>query len=289
MARPLRIEYHDAFYHVFSRGNEKRIIFKQDSDYQLFLTTLKESANHFDVRVHSYCLMRNHFHLLIETKKPNLSKFMQRLLGVYTIRFNKIHNRQGHLFQGRYKALLIDKDTYLLALTRYIHLNPCKAKLVENPEDYAWSSMRYFLEKEKNAFPHKEFILSQFKTAKSYRQFIMEGLTLDENPLLKSVGGTLLGPAEFVERFKDEMKQKKEQDFSGKRELFKSSPEKLREFLKDKDRNFKIYCFWKIAKITQKEINESGIFWQEVPSDLNPSVPIKKTSGILIIVKVVAN
>jgi hypothetical protein len=101
---------------------------------------------------------------------------------------------------------------------------------------------------------HKVVILSQFKTAKSYRQFIMEGLALDENPLRKSVGGTLLGPAEFVEKFKEEMTQKKERDFSGKRELFKSSPEKLREFLKDKDRNFKIYCFWKIAKITQKEI-----------------------------------
>ena len=101
MARPIRIEYPGAFYHVISRGNERKAVFRQERDYELFLETLKDSSERFDVLVHAWCLMPNHLHLLIQTKDSNLSWFMKRLLGVYTIRFNRRHKRYGHLFQGR--------------------------------------------------------------------------------------------------------------------------------------------------------------------------------------------
>ena len=130
MARPIRIEYPGAFYHVISRGNERRAVFRGDNDYELFLNTLGEASDRFDVLIHAYCLMPNHLHLLIQTKDSNLSQFMKRLLGVYTIRFNRRHKRYGHLFQGRYKAYLLDQDSYFLELSRYIHLNPVKANIV---------------------------------------------------------------------------------------------------------------------------------------------------------------
>ncbi len=113
MARPLRIEYNHAFYHVISRGNERKAIFRNPSDYELFFKTLKDACDYFGVFLHSFCLMPNHIHLLVETPEANLSLFMKRLLGVYTIRFNRKHERSGHLFQGRYKALLVDRDAHI--------------------------------------------------------------------------------------------------------------------------------------------------------------------------------
>src|SRR3989338_2495337 len=114
MARPLRIEFPGAFYHLYSRGNEGKEVFRSPTDYELLLFILKDTAERFDLVVHALCLMPNHFHLLIETKDANLSHAMKRLLGLYTVRFNRLHKRLGHLFQGRYKGLLVDKDTYFL-------------------------------------------------------------------------------------------------------------------------------------------------------------------------------
>ena len=124
MPRPLRLEFPGACYHVLSRGNERKAIFREGVDYEIFLGLLKDCADRFDLLVHAWCLMPNHFHLLLETKDSNLSQAMKRLLGVYTMRFNSKHHRRGHLFQGRYKAFLVDKDNYFLELSRYIHLNP---------------------------------------------------------------------------------------------------------------------------------------------------------------------
>src|SRR3989338_3441126 len=192
MARPLRIEYPGAFYHVISRGNEGKAIFKGESDYELFLKTLQDSSSRFDILVHAYCLMPNHLHLLVQTKDSNLSQFMKRLLGVYTIRFNRRHKRCGHLFQGRYKAYLIDQDSYFLQLSRYIHLNPVKAKLSANPEDYRWSSMPFFLKQNAPSFLYREFTLKSFNSPKDYRAFVTEGMVEKDN-IPKPLGGCVLG------------------------------------------------------------------------------------------------
>jgi putative transposase len=128
MARPLRIEYPGAYYHVTSRSNERRAIFADDTDKRRFLEILETTSNLFGAEVHGYVLMRNHFHLILMTPTANLQKFMQRFNTSYTVYFNRRHHRTGHLFQGRYKALLIDRDTYLLELSRYLHLNPVRIK-----------------------------------------------------------------------------------------------------------------------------------------------------------------
>ena len=140
MSRPLRLEFAGALYHVTSRGNEKKPIYLNDSDFESFLALLAEVCHRFNWVIHAYCLMTNHYHILVETPDANLSRGMRHLNGVYTQRFNGKHNRVGHLFQGRYKAILVDKDRYFLQLSRYVVLNPVRAHMVDKPEDWRWSS-----------------------------------------------------------------------------------------------------------------------------------------------------
>jgi len=147
MARPLRIEYEGAFYHVTSRGNERRRIFLAKSDYNQFKRYLKGAQEKYGYHLHSYVLMSNHYHLIIETPERNLSKLMQYINGSYTNFFNRRTGRSGHLFQGRYKAILVDVDSYLLQLSRYIHLNPVRAGIVEQPQGYPHSSYKSFISK----------------------------------------------------------------------------------------------------------------------------------------------
>lgn len=142
MSRPLRIEFSGALYHVTSRGDGREDIFLDDDDRELFLQVLKEAGEIFNWAVHSYCLMGNHYHLLIETPDSNLSKGMRHLNGVYTQRFNRKHKRVGHVFQGRYKAIIVQKETYLLELARYIVLNPVRARMARSAKDWPWSSYR---------------------------------------------------------------------------------------------------------------------------------------------------
>jgi putative transposase len=140
MARPLRIEYDGALYHVTSRGNDRKPIFKEDSDRELFLSTLAHVNERFHWICHAYCLMNNHYHLVIETPDGNLSKGMRQLNGVYTQKFNKRHGRVGHVFQGRFKAVLVQKDSHFLEVCRYVVLNPVRAKTVGHPRQWKWSS-----------------------------------------------------------------------------------------------------------------------------------------------------
>ena len=142
MARPLRIEFEGALYHVMARGNARGKIFKDDGDRTAFLSQLSKVAERFVWRVWAYCLMGNHYHLLIETGKPTLSRGMRELNGVYTQAFNRRHRRVGHVLQGRYKAVLVDRDAYLLELQRYIVLNPVRARLCAGAAQWRWSSYR---------------------------------------------------------------------------------------------------------------------------------------------------
>jgi REP element-mobilizing transposase RayT len=142
MARPIRIEYPGAVYHVTARGNARMAVFVDDADRMGFLEILEDVIKRFNWLCHSYCLMGNHYHLLLETIDGNLSAGMRHINGVYTQYFNRRHDRVGHVFQGRFKAILVEKERYLLELCRYVVLNPVRAGMVKLPEEYGWSSYR---------------------------------------------------------------------------------------------------------------------------------------------------
>jgi putative transposase len=140
MAGPLRIEYPGAVYHVTTRGNEKKAAYKDDRDRETFLSTLARVNERYHCFCHAYCLMDNHYHLVVETPDGNLSMGMRQLNGVYTQAFNKRHQRAGHLFQGRYKAIPIQKDSHLLEVCRYVVLNPLRARMLKDLGQWRWSS-----------------------------------------------------------------------------------------------------------------------------------------------------
>lgn len=182
MARPLRIEFSGALYHVTSRGNRQEAIYEDDVDRELFLSVLAELVERFNWICHAYCLMTNHYHLVVETVEGNLSKGMRQLNGAYTQASNRRHRRAGHMFQGRFKAILVDKDDYLLELTRYVVLNPVRAGMVETPEQWCWSSYQAMT----GTTPAPKWLavdglLSQFgkgrkKAIRRYRKFVIEGM-----------------------------------------------------------------------------------------------------------------
>ena len=171
MARPLRIEYEGAVYHVTSRGNARSDIYLDDEDRLLFLEVLQYVVERFGWKCHAYCLMSNHYHLMIETPQPNLSRGMSQLNGMFTQRFNRRHQRVGHVFQGRFKSIIVDKDAYLLELSRYIVRNPIAANMVKSLNDWPWSS--YLATSglvSAPAFLHVDWLLSQFSEAKPQAQ-----------------------------------------------------------------------------------------------------------------------
>lgn len=205
MARPLRIEYAGAFYHVMNRGLERREIFREKKDYEAFLDLSLEIHRRFKVIFHAYCLMPNHYHLMVETPAANLSRAMRHVDGVYTQRFNKRRGRVGPLFQGRYKAVLVDQESYSLQLIRYIHLNPVKAGIVKNPEDHPYSSLRFYTRDGKPAeFLETGWVLKQFhkgwdQARRAFRQFTLEGLRDSWSPEKGLRAGMILGSARFYE------------------------------------------------------------------------------------------
>lgn len=203
MARPLRIEYAGAFYHVTSRGNEQKDVFKSRRDRDKFFGYLESASERYGAVIHAYCLMNNHYHLLLETPEGNLSQIMRHINGAYTTYFNVKRKRAGHLFQGRYKAILVEADAYGLELSRYIHLNPVRAKAVAKPEEYEWSSYRYYIGLAKApSWLKTDFILGLISgkdVEKKYREFV-DDATKEENgsPLKEAIASTILGSPEFV-------------------------------------------------------------------------------------------
>jgi REP element-mobilizing transposase RayT len=206
MARPLRIEYEGAVYHVTSRGNGRQSIFLVDSDREVFLEVLSDAVRRFDWICHAYCLMTNHYHLLIETPEANLSRGMRHLNGVYTQAFNRQHARSGHVMQGRFKAILVEKESHLLELARYVVLNPVRAKAARSAKDWPWSSYRATAGMaEAPEFLTTAWILTQFhrsraRAANLYREFVKQGRGVDAWTELR--GGILLGTDDFVDKLK---------------------------------------------------------------------------------------
>lgn len=182
MSRPLRIEYPNAWYHVMNRGRRYENIFESVSDYYLFIHVLKEAGELFDFRVSSYCLMPNHYHLLVQTPNANLSRCMRHVNGVYTQRFNREHEIDGSLFRGRYKAVCVADDQHLLEVMRYIHNNPLKAGLVENLDEYVWSSHRAYMSKNmESKWLYSQSILDMLTKKKSEQQKAYLDFVVQEN------------------------------------------------------------------------------------------------------------
>lgn len=204
MARPLRIEYEGAFYHITARGNERRKIFLSEDDYQKYLAKLSDAIPKFSIVLHAYVLMGNHYHLIVETPQANLSAFMQALNSSYTTYFNIKRKRAGHLFQGRYKAILIDADSYLLELSRYIHLNPVRAGIVNDPTAYPWSSYRAYTAATADTFVTREKLWGMIsgnrkQAPQLYADFVKAAIVEPQQNLFEGIyGGMILGTKAFV-------------------------------------------------------------------------------------------
>jgi len=208
MARKKRIEFPGAFYHVFARGNNKQRIFKDEQDYLAYLDRIEKYHERYDFILYVYVLMPNHVHFLLETWQIPLSKIMQGLQQSYTLYFHKVYKTVGHLFQGRYKAILCQRETYLLELLKYIHLNPVRKGIVKYPEDYLWNSHRNYVGLANQHFVNKEFILKMFSenesaAVKLYSQFIQKALAEEHrDKYYEVIDQRILGSSEFVEEIK---------------------------------------------------------------------------------------
>ena len=240
MARPLRLEYAGALYHVTARGNARQDIFLDDEDRRRFLRVLERVVSRFHLLLHAYCLMNNHFHLVVETPEANLSTAMRQLNGVYTQAFNRRHERVGHVLQGRFKAIVVERDSYLLELCRYVVLNPVRARITRKPETSAWSSYRATAGlTPAPPFLTVEWLLSQFgqqraAAERKYRAFVAEGIGQD-SPWEQVQGQVLLGSERFVDRLWAQLQNKqafteipREQRFAARPKLSHLFPARLR-------------------------------------------------------------
>jgi REP element-mobilizing transposase RayT len=200
-------------YHVITRGNRRQGIFLDEKDCERFLAYLSDYKNRYAFHLYAYALMKNHLHLLLEVEEVPLSRIMQTLLFRYTRYFNRRHGEVGHLFQGRYRAILCDKDAYLLELVRYIHLNPVRAKVVKGPEDYRWTGHLSYLGRGADDLIDEEFVLGQFSGKRAlgrrrYRRFVWEGISGGhEEKYYRVKDQRYLGEDSFVERIEKERKE----------------------------------------------------------------------------------
>lgn len=236
MARPLRIEYPGAFYHITARGNEQGDIYRNDGDRERFLEYLETAVGRYKAVIHVYCLMSNHYHLLLSTPKGNLSQIMKHINGGYTTWFNKRHNRYGHLFQGRYKAILVEADPYAGELSQYIHLNPVRAGIVGLPEQYQWSSYTAYSGKTKpSRWLTTEWVLQYFgqkqvEAKKAYVYFVNAAVGKEEeDPLKESTSTLILGKTEFIDDIREKYLggKEKSRDLPALKELTKQSLEEI--------------------------------------------------------------
>ena len=231
MARPLRIEYPGALYHVTARGNRRGVIFEDDKDRHAFLEVLFRVVDRCNWLCHAYCLMDNHYHLVIETPDGNLSYGMRNLNGMYTQCYNRRHRSVGHIFQGRYKSIIVEKEEYLLELSRYVVLNPVRAGMVKDPEEWEWSSYRATAGLiEVPGYLTTEWLLSQFGPKRGvarrrYRSFVLEGARKDESVWRNLKGRFIIGRDSFIERIRGMIEERGETREVVKNERLAGRPE----------------------------------------------------------------
>ncbi len=247
MARPIRIEYEGAVYHVTIRGNERKALFKTDADRERFIQVLADSLERYSIRLYLYCLMKNHAHFILETPCGNLSRFMQRFQTAYTVYYNKRHRRSGHLMQGRFGASIVEEDRYILKLSRYVHLNPVfirahKSKPIAERtatlRAYKWSSYLGYLGKcKREEFVDYGPVLAMMdgskRSAKShYRRFVEAGILNIDSAVIyaKQRSPLCIGSDDSFERIKDRYHElvdsrHRKEDVSFSRQLFHMSPE----------------------------------------------------------------
>lgn len=205
MTRPLRIQFPGALYHITSRGDRREAIYLDDEDRQIWINILASVCERYNWKVHAYCQMTNHYHLLIESIDGNLSNGMRQLNGVYTQRFNVRHKQVGHLFQGRFKAILVQRGSHLLELSRYVVLNPVRAGMVTAADDWAWSSFCAMMNHvQRPPWLDTDWILTQFSTQRNsaqraYRRFVIEGIG-QESPLQLARHQLFLGDERFIKQ-----------------------------------------------------------------------------------------
>jgi len=280
VARPLRIEYEGAVYHITSRGNEQRKIFFSRRDYEKFKEYLADASEKFGFLLHGYVLMTNHYHLIIETPEKNLSKIMHYINSSYTTYMNIKRKRSGHLFQGRFKSIVVDKDSYLLELSRYLHLNPVRAKMTQMPGDYPYSSYGSYTtpaaEKLVTTATTLEMLATKPNAAREkYRSFVESAMGEEiESPFKKVYGGIVLGSVGFIKdvlgKIEEDLLEKEET--SHRRSLRASLlPEQIVSFIcshygltqeeivspaRNYVRKRCIYLLKKHASITNRDIGE---------------------------------
>jgi len=273
MARPLRIKFEDAFYHITARGNGKRKIFLSNADREKFKGYLKDVQERYQFILHAYVLMGTHVHLIGQTPLANLSQVMHYVNGSYTTYFNRKRQRSGHLFRGRFKSIVIDKDAYLLELSRYIHLNPIRAHIVERPEDYPYSSYGAYINPDREDIVSTDLILSMVSTNRKesplhYRRFVEEAMDEDtSNPLQKTYRGMMLGTPSFIKNVLRGLDGKTQNDDISSRRLLApltlkdlaeiigealgTPPDEVRSGM---HRNMAIYCARSFTGCTNREI-----------------------------------
>lgn len=236
MARPLRIEFAGALYHVTSRGNGREDIYLDDSDRELFMVVLGEACGLFNWTVHAWCLMSNHYHLLVETPDSNLSRGMRYLNGVYTQRFNRTHSHVGHLFQGRFKAILVEKEAHMLELARYVVLNPVRAGMVESAEQWSWSSYPAMVGL--SGCPEwfdREWLLGNFgesnrSAVRQYMRFVADGV-LQSSPWSMLKNQIYLGSDRFVEKVQSDLPSRQQKLSEIPKAQKRSMPKSIEEYL----------------------------------------------------------
>jgi len=242
MARALRIEYPGACYHVVARSVCRRNITTDQRDARTLISALENVHKKYNFVLYAYCIMSNHYHLLLETPDGNLSRGMQNLNSTYAIIFNKRHKGSGHLFQGRYKAILVEKEEYLLTLSRYIVLNPVRAGIVNEPEAYGWSSFREAMGmKRRSGFLETSYILSHFSedlaaARRQYREFVYSGLE-DRPP--QPTRGIVLGSDGFLRRMSDYLERNRKVEEVVREERFCDRPSLKEIFALPEDRFIK--------------------------------------------------
>jgi REP element-mobilizing transposase RayT len=282
MARKPRIEYEGAFYHVITRGNQRQRVFKGDDYFQKYIKLLAFYKEKHKYSLYAYVLMSNHVHLLIETRTIPLSKILQGINQSYTMYFNRKYKTVGHLFQGRYKAILCDKDAYLLSLIKYIHLNPVRAKIAKTPGEYLWSSHRSYDKQQKDDIVDTDQVLRMFSEDKSqarklYRAFMGDGIEVKKEDIYKTVSQRILGEEQFV----NTVMEKTEERIENKRKHHEYSLKEIVETigkmkgitlkqLRGKSKNREISSVRKLASLAARAFGykgkETALYLEKDPS-----------------------